>query len=266
MNLSVNQFISAYGTYALVTGASEGIGRSFAIELAKRGLNVLLVARRADVLNNLSQELESKYGVLCPVLVADLSNEGDLDNVIQHSQKLDIGLVVCNAGFGTAGYFLANDLEIEMNMLRVNCTAVARMVHVLGQQLQARGKGGMILMSSIVATQGVPRSANYAASKAYVHSLGEALQEEWNGSGIDLLVVAPGPVATGFSKRSKMQMGQAATPDVVAFESIEALGRKKIIHPGWLAKLMAYSLATAPRFIRVKIMGLIMRGMTKQLQ
>jgi hypothetical protein len=265
MNSSSNPFMNAYGTYALVTGASEGIGRSFAIELAKRGLNVLLVARRTEVLNLLSQELELKYGVLCPVLAADLSSESDLDRVLQYAQQLDIGLVVCNAGYGTAGNFLGNDLNIEMNMLQVNCMAVTRMVHVLGRQLQGRGKGGIILMSSIVATQGTPRSANYAASKAYIQTLGEALQEEWKGSGIDLLIVAPGPVDTGFAERSKMQMGQATTPDIVAVESIEALGKKQLIHPGWLAKLMSLGLSTAPRFFRVKIMGFIMGGMTKQL-
>ncbi len=265
MTSTTNHLMTAYGTYALVTGASDGIGRSFATELAKRGLNVLLVARRTEALNLLSQELESKYGVLCPVLTADLSNESDLDYVLQHAQQLDIGLVVCNAGYGTAGNFLRNDLNIEMNMLRVNCTAVTRMVHVLGRQLQGRGKGGIILMSSILATQGTPRSANYAASKAYIQTLGEALQEEWRGSGIDLLIVAPGPVATGFAERSKMQMGQATTPDIVAIESIEALGKNQLIHPGSLAKLMALGLATAPRFIRVKIMGFIMGGMTKQL-
>jgi short-subunit dehydrogenase len=139
-------------------------------------------------------------------------------------------------------------------------------LHVLGQQLRTRGKGGMILLSSVLASQGVPRSANYAASKAYIHSLGEALQVEWSSNEVDLLIVAPGPVATGFAKRSKMQMGKAATPDVVASESLDGLGKKKLIHPGWLAKLMAYSLATAPRFIRVKIMSFIMGGMTKQLK
>ena len=265
MSTSKNHFASTYGSYALVTGASEGIGRSFATQLAKRGLNVLLVARRAEALDHLSQELESQYGVLCPVVVADLSIESDLENVLLQTQKLDVGLVICNAGYGTAGTFLENDLEIEMNMLRVNCLAVTRMVHVFGKQLRTRGKGGMILMSSVVATQGVPRSANYAASKAYIHSLGEALQEEWRGSGVDLLLVAPGPVATGFAKRSKMQMGQAATPDVVAIESLDALGKKLLVHPGWLARLMVFALSTAPRFIRVKIMGTIMSGMTKQL-
>lgn len=265
MNVAAQQFLSTYGPYALVTGASEGIGRSFATQLAKSGLNVLLVARRAEALNLLSQELESTFGVLCPVVVADLSNESDVEQVLQQTQKLDIGLVICNAGYGTAGDFLDNDLEVEMNMLRVNCSAVTRMAHVLGNQLRTRGKGGMILMSSVVATQGAPRSANYAASKAYIHSLGEALQEEWRDTGVDLLLVAPGPVATGFAKRSKMQMGQTATPDIVASESLQALGKKHIVHPGWLAKMMVFALSTAPRFIRVKIMGAIMSGMTKQL-
>jgi short-subunit dehydrogenase len=113
--------------------------------------------------------------------------------------------------------------------------------------------------------QGVPRSAHYAATKAYVHAFGEALQEEWKGTGVDLLIVAPGPVETGFAERSKMQLGKAAAPTVVALESLAALGHKKVIHPGWLAKLMAISLSTAPRWLRVQIMGAIMANMTKQL-
>ena len=86
MNATTNHFVSTYGSYALVTGASEGIGRSFATHLAERGLNVLLVARRADALNQLSQELESKFGVLCPAVVADLSIDNDVEHVLQQSK------------------------------------------------------------------------------------------------------------------------------------------------------------------------------------
>ena len=174
-------------------------------------------------------------------------------------------MVVCNAGYGTAGNFLDGELAHELDMLRVNCTAVTTMLHHMGLRLKARGRGGVILLSSIVATQGVARSAHYAATKAYVQTLGEGLQEEWQGSGIDLLVVAPGPVSTGFATRSNMRLGKAATPDVVAQQSLKALGRQKLIHPGWLAKLMSLSLSTAPRSIRVKIMSAIMGSMTKHL-
>jgi hypothetical protein len=262
---TLNDFARRYGPYALVTGASEGIGRAIAEQLAKSGINVLLVARRENLLNKLAQQLEKQYGVLCPVVSADLSKSEDIDKLFRITDDLEIGLVVCNAGFGTAGNFLDSDLETELNMLNVNCAALTTMAHHMGNQLKMRGRGGLILLSSIVAMQGVPRSAHYAATKAYVHALGEALQEEWKGTGVDLLIVAPGPVETGFAERSKMQLGKAATPLVVAMQTLSALGHKKVLHPGWLAKLMAFSLSITPRQIRVKIMGAIMRDMTKQL-
>jgi short-subunit dehydrogenase len=260
-----HEFVSCYGPYALVTGASDGIGASFAEELAKFGMNVVLVARREDRLHALAQHLEDKYNVLCPVIKADLSRPEELEAMFQISSSIDIGLVVCNAGFGTAGNFLDSDLATEMSMLEVNCAVVAMMAHYMGHRLKIRGNGGMILLSSIVATQGAARSAHYAATKAYVHTLGEGLQQEWRDNGIDLLLVAPGPVDTGFFARSNMQPGATAKSEVVARQSLAALGRKKVIYPGWMAKLMAVSLSTAPRWLRVKIMGTIMGSMTKHL-
>jgi short-subunit dehydrogenase len=264
-NLIINNFAKRYGPYAMVTGASEGIGASFAEELAKAGINVVLVARREDQLNKLARRLEAKYAVLCPVISVDLSKADEVEAMFRITDQIDIGLVVCNAGFGTAGNFLDSDVGNELNMLSVNCNAVTRMAHHMGLKLKARGHGGLILLSSIVATQGAARSAHYAATKAYIQTLGEGLQQEWSKIGIDLLIVAPGPVTTGFALRSNMQMGKAATPEVVAQESLKALGRKKLIHPGWLAKLMSFSLSTAPRRIRVLIMGAIMGSMTKHL-
>jgi short-subunit dehydrogenase len=102
-NFQKNYLVSKYGPYALVTGASEGIGRSFAEELAKLGFEVILVARRTDLLDELAKSLEAQYGVLCPVIGADLTNQEDLQDVFEKIQNLDIGLFVCNAGFGTAG-------------------------------------------------------------------------------------------------------------------------------------------------------------------
>jgi short-subunit dehydrogenase len=254
-----------YGAYAMVTGASEGIGACFAEELAKAGMNVVLVARREERLNALAKDLEARYAVLCPVITADLSSEAQLAKLFEITDPLDIGLLVCNAGFGTAGNFLDSDLDIEMNLLHVNCAALTQMVHHFGRKFKSKGAGGVVLLSSIVATQGVARSAHYAASKAYVQSLGEGLQQEWQGSGLDLLLVAPGPVETGFAKRSQMHMGRAASPQVVAVQSLQALGRQNTIHPGWLAKLMDLALSTAPRALRVKIMSSIMGSMTRHL-
>jgi len=100
-----SEVMKRYGSYAMVTGASEGIGRAFAEKLASVGVNVVLVARREDQLNALASELEGRYGILCPVIQADLSSEEQVAHVLQLTDTLDIGLVVCNAGFGTAGNF-----------------------------------------------------------------------------------------------------------------------------------------------------------------
>lgn len=262
----MNSLSAKYGGFAMVTGASEGIGQSFAKELAKAGMNVVLVARRVDRLNALSKELEAKHDVLCPVIQADLSSDDEIEDLFRVTDSLDIGLLVCNAGFGTAGNFLDANIEDELNMLSVNCKAVTRLAHHFGLKFKTKGKGGLILLSSIVANQGVARSAHYAATKSYIHTLGEGLQQEWQGTSLDLLIVAPGPVKTGFAERSKMHLGKTATPDVVAKQSLRALGHQRLIHPGWLAKCMNLALSTAPRALRVKIMSSIMGTMTKHLK
>lgn len=126
-----------------------------------------------------------------------------------------------------------------------------------------RGRGGLVLLSSVVAFQGVPRSAHYAASKAYVQTLSEGLRDEWSDHGVHVLSVAPGPVRTGFAARSKLTMSQAEEPRVVARASLEALGHAGTVRPGFLAKLLGYSLALTPRWGRIKIMRKIMAGMTR---
>jgi short-subunit dehydrogenase len=114
-----------------------------------------------------------------------------------------------------------------------------------------------------VAFQGVPRAANYAATKAYIQSLAEALGVELAPSGIDVVASAPGPVDSGFASRARMIMGSAATPRVVAEGTLNALGRSRVVRPGWLSKLLELSLATLPRVGRVRMMGVVMAGMTK---
>lgn len=257
-------FASAYGPWALVTGASEGIGRAFAVELARRGVHVILVARRRPALEALAMSLTQTHGVQCQVIEANLSDAQGVQQVLSCSADLDVGLVVCAAGFGTSGPFLHNELATELDMLQVNCAAVVALSWGLGQRLARRGRGGMVLLSSLVAFQGVARSAHYAASKAYVQTLAEGLREEWAPLGVQVLSVAPGPVRSGFAARSQMTMARAEDPQVVARVSLDALGRAGTVRPGWLAKLLGYSLALTPRGIRVKIMGQVMAGMTRR--
>jgi short-subunit dehydrogenase len=121
-------------------------------------------------------------------------------------------------------------------------------------------------MSSIVAFQGVPRAAHYAATKAYVQTLAEGLRVELAPHGVDVLAAAPGPVASGFAERADLRMGQALDPAQVGQATLDALGRRATVRPGWLSKLLGYSLTLLPRRGRSRILAAVMRGMTQHQQ
>ncbi|OYY67780.1 SDR family oxidoreductase [Sphingomonas sp. 28-63-12] len=252
-----------YGPWALVTGASDGIGRAIASDCAARGLNLILVARNQVALDLLAAELTRAHLVRVRVVAADLGDSGALDRLLATLGDIDIGLLVLAAGFGTAGSFLATDLTEEQAMLAVNCGAVLTLSHALAPGLVARGRGGIILFSSIVAFQGVARAAHYAATKAYNHVLAEGLSRELAPLGIDVLACTPGPVASGFAARSQLQMGAAANPQRIAHETLQALGKRHIVRPGLQSKLLIYGLSTLPRVARGAIMSAIMAGMTR---
>lgn len=251
-----------YGSWALVTGASDGIGREMAISLAQRGLHLILVARRQAVLETLAQELKAQYGISTVVIAADLSQSAGVDLVIEKSKTYDIGLLVASAGFGTSGEFIDAPLSLELNLLDVNCRAVLALTHEFGQRFALQKRGGIVLMSSLLAFQGVPRSANYAASKAYIQSLAEGLHAELAPHGVDVIASAPGPTESGFAGRANMQMSLAAKPTTVAEETLKALGRKSVVRPGLMTQLITTSLMLLPRWGRVRAMGLIMQSMT----
>jgi len=255
-------FQRRYGSWAVVTGASDGIGREFARELAGRGLNLVLVARRQAELQSLCRELSAEHGVECTAHAIDLSTRAGCLAVAQLSEELDVGLLVAAAGFGTSGNFIDESLETERNMLAVNCAAVLDLTWHCARRFAARGRGGVVLLSSIVAFQGVGRSANYAATKAWVQTFAEGLQMELGPVGVDVVAVAPGPVTSGFGARAKMDLGRAMPASLVAGEALDALGRRGLVRPGGLSKLLGWSLATMPRWGRVRVMSRIMGSMT----
>jgi short-subunit dehydrogenase len=261
--MSTTRLAQRYGPWAVVTGASDGIGRAFARTLAGSGLNLVLVARRANALESLRQELRAETGVDLVVLPVDLSRPGSLDTLVAHTSGLDVGLLVAAAGFGTSGRFLDQRLEDELEMIDVNCRAVAALTHHFARRFAHRGRGGIVLLSSLVAFQGVARAANYAATKAYVQSLAEGLRAELGPLGVDVVASAPGPVASGFAARADMRLGRAETPEVVARGTLAALGRRGTTRPGWLSKGLGWSLALLPRSGRVRVMALVMGGMTR---
>ncbi len=256
-------WLDRYGPWVVVTGASDGIGRAFAHSLAEAGLNLVLVARREHELVELASQLTRDHGVEGLVVPVDLGCPTGVAELIARTSSLDVGLLVAAAGFGTSGRFLDAQVATELEMIAVNCGAVAALSHHFGSCFARRGRGGLVLMSSIVAFQGVPRAANYAATKAYVQTLAEGLREELAPLGVHVLACAPGPVDSGFGRRANMRLGGAATPAVVASKSLRALGRWGTVRPGFLSKLLGWSLALLPRWGRVRVMTGIMSGMTK---
>lgn len=250
-----------YGPWAVVTGASDGIGKAFTEELAQQGFNLVLIARRRDVLESLAARYRTTYGVTCDVIACDLALPEAISQIDAATKNQDSGLLVAAAGFGSSGSFLSNSVDDELLMVDVNCRAVTALTHVFGQRFAARGRGGIVLLSSLLAFQGVPGAAHYAATKAYVQSLAEGLRLEMARKGVDVLSVAPGPIDSGFAQRANMTYGMSQGPMVVAQQALRALGNKGTIRPGSLAKFLDGSLSMLPRRGRVRIMQQVMSGM-----
>lgn len=261
-NTEKNRLKSIYGPWAIVTGASSGIGRELAAQLASAQLNLILSARRQSELEQLAADFQKKYGIETKVVAGDLSESTAVRRLIAETEGLDVGLLIPCAGFGTSGYFIESDVDTEANMLRLNCEAVLRLVHHFSQKFKSRKRSGIILLSSIVAFQGVPYSVHYAATKAWVQSVAEGLQDELKPHGVDVLTAIPGPVESAFSERANMKMNLYNTPEDIGAPILRALGRDKSVVPGGVGKLLVYSLRTVPRWAKTRILKLVMGGMT----
>ena len=263
LEMKRQSFVNKYGPWAVVTGASDGIGQAFAEELAALGVNLVLVARREDRLRQVAEHIRQAHGVQARVIAADLAHPEGRTAVEQETEDLDVGLLVAAAGFGTSGPLLNADPDVERNMLQVNCLAVLEQSIAFSRRFVKRGRGGIILMASLLSWQGVPTAAHYAATKAYVQSLAEGLHRELAPFNVHVLASAPGPVNSGFASAADMRMGKADTPSTVAKVSLQALGRKATVIPGAFGKFLTYSLLPLPRAVRVRILAGVMGGMTR---
>jgi len=250
-----------FGPTALVTGASDGIGRAFAETLAAHGFDLVLVARREAVLHELAQDLTRRHGSKVDIIPADLAAPDAAARILRQTAERQVGLLVAAAGFGSIGSFLDLPIAVEASMVDVNCRAVVELSHGLGRRMAAEGRGGMVLFGSLLGFQGAPGSATYAATKGFVQGFAEALAVELRPLGISVLAVAPGPVGTGFAARAGMHMSQSDTPQAVVRAALAALPRGGTVRPGFMGKLLGWSLAPLPRWGRVRILGQIMKGM-----
>ncbi|GAB3235724.1 SDR family NAD(P)-dependent oxidoreductase [Glycomyces halotolerans] len=188
--------IASYGPWAVVTGASSGIGRAFARNFAAAGLNVVLASRSTDKLEALGKELDRVHGVSYRAVEVDLSRPGAAATIVEATADLDVGLLVSNAGTGRPGSLLEQPLEHLHRRLALNATSHLELVHAFGQRFSRRGRSGVIFVSALGAGHGIPNMAHDAASKAYVLSLGGALHYELAKSDIGVTVMLPGNVET----------------------------------------------------------------------
>jgi short-subunit dehydrogenase len=224
---------------SLVTGASKGLGHAFAHELAKRGSNLVLVARSRGSLQSLADTLSKQYRIKCLVLGIDLAIHDAADRIAsaldQHRMRVD--LLVNNAGLGLSGDFLDHDLDDELNSIQVNIHALVALSHVLGVRMVARGFGGIINLSSNAAFLPLPRLATYAATKAFVQHFTEALRYELKDTGVHVMAAVPGPTATNFFAGVPVQMKASEFDDAdqVADRTLQAFQQgQSVVYPGRL--------------------------------
>jgi short-subunit dehydrogenase len=238
-----------YGEWALVTGASAGIGAEFARTLAREGMSCVLTARREDRLRGLAAELEQQPGVKTRVVAADLADPQGVDRLLAAIADLQIDVLINNAGLGYAGRFDKQDTERLRRLVHVNCVAPVVLASRLLPAMRARGRGAMIVSGSIAGRQPLPRHAIYAASKAFDLLFGEALWAELRGSGVDVLVLEPGPTESEFRDVAGeiREVGEPAR-NVVAL-ALERLGEQPSVISGWFNWLRANTIRLAPRSI-----------------
>jgi short-subunit dehydrogenase len=246
-----------YGDWALVTGASAGIGAEFARALARDGVSVALVARREYRLADLASELEKNPGVQTRVVAVDLSEPEAADAVVESVSDLEIAILVNNAGFGYSGRFDGQDAARIRELVTVNCTTPSLLTSALLPAMRQRRRGAVLFTGSVAGRQPLPLHAAYAASKAFDNYLAEALYIEMRDSGVDVLVVEPGSTATEFQQVAGEIPHHGESAVHVVDVALSALGRQPSVVSGW----KNYLIATLPqRLLSRPLMLYLSRG------
>ena len=234
MQTSLAEKVSAKGPWALITGSTAGIGRAFGEQLAECGLNLVLLARSINDLQQQRRALTERWGVETRCIPCDLSAPGLMTIVDEATCDLEIGLLINNAGAPSYhGRFFDRDAHRQDEALRINTIVQIQLLRHFGRLMAERGKGSIIQVSSIAGHIVMPFMAEYTASKAFQLTFGEALYYEFKDYGIDFLVLSPGA-----TKSRRVNFGMEPT-DVVA-EALNALGRQPCILPGWRNRWSAF--------------------------
>jgi short-subunit dehydrogenase len=254
--------------WALVTGASSGFGVQFAQLLADRKANLVLVARRTEPMEALAKELRHRHAVQVVVEGMDLARTGaaaDLKSRLD-ARRIPVDVLVNNAGYGLYGAFLGQPLEKITNMLRLNMITVTELTHICARDMVQRGSGHILLTASLLGYQAVPGFAAYAATKAYVLLLGEALHQELAPHGVSVTALCPGSTETSFGevagqKLSPLVRLMTIEPRRVAVAGVEAMFRRRAtVVPGFLNKATVFFDRLVPRRMQRTIVGKVSAG------
>ncbi|MEE2752885.1 MAG: SDR family NAD(P)-dependent oxidoreductase [Candidatus Latescibacterota bacterium] len=257
-----------YGSWALVTGASSGLGAEFARQLSGLGMNIILVARRRDRLETLAQELESAHTIQTRVIDADLTANGECSRVMSETEDLDIGLLVNNAGYGMSGYYHLLDPDRQVNMTVLNCVVPVLLTNHYLPKMIERKSGGLIFLASTAGYQATASFGTYGATKAFNLMLGESLWKECRRYGVDSLAVSPGFTRTEFTDVANIRDAGAfrvATVDSVVAAALENLGRKPSFVHGWLNKFLNFIVRISPRRVVIAITHTMLKGRSRHV-
>lgn len=222
-----------YGEWALVTGASSGIGAEFARVLAREGVSLVLTARREDRLRSLAGELEKRHSVATRIVALDLAGPDGPDRLASALQDIEIGILVNNAGVGYVGRFDKQDAERLRRLVQVNCVAPIVLTSRILPGMRERGRGAVIFTGSAAGRQPIPLHAVYSATKAFDQLLGEALWVELRGSGVDALVLEPGTTETEFQQVAGEIAHRGQSAQQVVQVALDALGQQPSVISGW---------------------------------
>ena len=230
-----DRFAERYGSWALVAGASEGLGAAYACALAERGVNLVLVARRKALLDEIGEDLRACFGVEVRVSEGDLAEPAFLKTLPSARSGLDVGLIVYNATQAPVGDFVSAAAEDLMRVVDVNVRAPVALLRAFLPRMTVRGRGGIVLMTSLAGNQGTPRIAAYAASKAFTRVLAEGLWHELKNSGIDVIACCAGAIRTpGYAMTAGKDAPGTLDPEQVVEQTLRALGRGPLVIPGFI--------------------------------
>lgn len=265
-------FLKKYGPWAVISGASSGLGAEFARQLARGGTNVVLVARREERLKTLADELSSHYSIQARYIVTDLSQENGWRKVISEVDTLDVGLLISNAGGELHGSFFHDDVQRHVDLISVNCIASMALAHAFGKRFAEKKRGGILFTGSVL-KEGTPWFATYSGSQGFLNNFSSSLAVEMKKKGVQVMTVQPMFVQSEMTEAvgrsidmKKLGVTEKNTDECVRLALKKFAKGKTVAKVGGSKKVVLFFLGLLPQSIRMKIQeGILAKSMDKGL-